>query len=665
MTNGGMVNITTSGSVAGDITVTNATGAVTVNQGDGGNVAVSDTGTGLPVIVTGGVVDTIDVVGAVTVTGTASTTTVSVDAHNYIVSITDGNYAANTAAGTITHVSLTDAASGSIVADNALTTLDLSGVNSSVEVNPGNLVGNTNTDLTLNLHAGSNSYLAMDAGYSTLHIDLLGDATLGLANGGVSPWYISGSGTLSFNQEQSTNVTLVLHQHAGLTGLTMVGGSLDASDSAGSVNIATNGSTAIIGGSGDDTINVLSTTITQGIGLGSGTNTLTLATGTTTLDIQATVFGGTGSNNTLVMDVTDAAADSADNQFASAVSGFQILSLSQETTAEVVDLPNLGAFTTVISAGAASTGTLTLDGFADNGTLELAGVGDVTVNMASGATALNIALDYVGAMAEGTVTAAGVQHLSIAANDMTASVVAGTNTDTLTFADTAATAITVTGNANLVLTPDGSAHVISVDASGMTGGLNYTTAVGDAQTVHGGQGANIITASNAGDVVYGGAGSDQLTAAASGVTLYAGSAASTLTDFATSGNDTLVGSTTANDTFIVGGGQAGTANNCTVIQNVHSGDVIMLASAASFLSTEVTVSTYLPDLQTYLNAAVQAAGASANSVEWFQYAGNTYLVENHAANENHFTALTDQVVELHGLVNLSSATFSSGGIHMG
>ena len=324
-------------------------------------------------------------------------------------------------------------------------------------------------------------------------------------------------------------------------------------------------------------------------------------------------------------------------------------------------------------AGFALPGSMTFEGFANNGTLDLTGaVTTVTVDMAAGADTLNLQVDHSGALAVGTV-AVEVANVNITVNDSSTQVVnsatvpvtPGTNTDTLTLTDASATHITVAGNANLTLTGDAAATgLVSVDASAMTGGLTYTTVVGAPETVHGGHGTNTIIASNTGDVVYGGAAADQLTALSTGVTLNSGTAGSTLTD-SSSGNDTLNGGA-GNDTFVVSGAHTGSTIPAheTVIDGAHTSDVITLSGVNATEIGHATVTAYTPTFGALLNAAVVLDGATANQVAWFQYQGNTYIVENAAASETTFGS-SDKIVELHGLIDLSTATVVSNSIHIG
>lgn len=72
------------------------------------------------------------------------------------------------------------------------------------------------------------------------------------------------------------------------------------------------------------------------------------------------------------------------------------------------------------------------------------------------------------------------------------------------------------------------------------------------------------------------------------------------------------------------------------------------------LSTGVTEST-----QAYLTQAIAALGD--NDAGWFQYGGNTYIVQDAGANGNTFVDGQDVVVMITGLVDLSTASFNTSG----
>ena len=61
--------------------------------------------------------------------------------------------------------------------------------------------------------------------------------------------------------------------------------------------------------------------------------------------------------------------------------------------------------------------------------------------------------------------------------------------------------------------------------------------------------------------------------------------------------------------------------------------------------------------QDYANAAI--VNNDAGDVAWFQFGGNTYVIENVSGNGANFVNNQDVVVRINGLVDLSTAAFSS------
>ena len=106
-------------------------------------------------------------------------------------------------------------------------------------------------------------------------------------------------------------------------------------------------------------------------------------------------------------------------------------------------------------------------------------------------------------------------------------------------------------------------------------------------------------------------------------------------------------------------------NTYTTITDGLSGDSIQLKHSATDAFT--TAKVVLGDtavFQDYANAVVNAGGNSVANfhIGWFQYAGNTYIVESeHDATVTlNFTNGTDLVVKLSGLVDLSTASLNNG-----
>lgn len=251
----------------------------------------------------------------------------------------------------------------------------------------------------------------------------------------------------------------------------------------------------------------------------------------------------------------------------------------------------------------------------------------------------------------GTLTVANVETINISTSDLITDVVSAVDTITLTLAAVDATTINVTGDSDLILLNSGNTKVTSIDASDLTGDLTVTSYnTTTSATIQGGSGNDNITAANL-DKVFGGAGND---------TLVAGDLAE------------LTGGTGA-DTFEAK--TATTKNSYATIKdfNKAEGDSIKFANATDFQNTKVTLASTI-GFEEYLDKAASIAGGGngtsvgtiANGVSWFTYTDletgtNTYLVHNVGAADATFTAGTDKVIKVTGVVDFSTASLNLDG----
>ena len=131
------------------------------------------------------------------------------------------------------------------------------------------------------------------------------------------------------------------------------------------------------------------------------------------------------------------------------------------------------------------------------------------------------------------------------------------------------------------------------------------------------------------------------------------------------GVDNLTGGA-ASDTFVVHAfttattGDAQTKLAYDVITDASAGDVVQFGSAGissgtwSFTSEAISLgaaATY----SDYLDVA--AASATGGVIRWFQFGGNTYIVQDRSTGTT-FQNGTDVVVELTGLVNVQGSTYA-------
>jgi S-layer protein len=111
-----------------------------------------------------------------------------------------------------------------------------------------------------------------------------------------------------------------------------------------------------------------------------------------------------------------------------------------------------------------------------------------------------------------------------------------------------------------------------------------------------------------------------------------------------------------NDTFDVADATTN-VNSYSTITDLASGDAIKFgAVAAKFLPAKVTLGDTAV-FQDLANAAI--ANGSQGDVAWFQYGGNTFVVEHAQPGGVTFLNNSDVIVKITGLVDLSTASFSS------
>lgn len=484
------------------------------------------------------------------------------------------------------------------------------------------------TALTVNTTGklGAIAIATANNSYKSLTLNAEGATTLtntALVADGVTKLSVTGAGSLT-----STTAGVGVDLVTGFAALTVV----DASAATGNVSVKVDPSKAsFTGGAGNDTVELSSTSITNPIAAGAGTDTLKLTDAN-----AATISGATT---------------------ATYLSGFEALSLSGAGTS-TVDVSKLGAIDAVTLA---TTTVTTLTNLVSGGTISLADTQSAGVTLTNAKWAavtstadvlnINVALKHASTLhAAGTVTTTGIETINIVSTDNTASdatYVAGvTNKNTLTLVDTGtaltpsattATTVNVSGTAALDLTY---AAAKVVDASAMSGNFTYTTGTTGA-TVTGGAGSDTLTAATSATGTYtlnGGAGNDTLTANA--------------------GTNVLTGGA-GNDTFVVA-----VANTNKVVMSTitdfSAGDTLKLLNKATetFTAAKVTLATGATEsLAAYANAAAAGDGNTNGAIKWFQFGGDTYVVEDQSTGAT-FVDGTDVLVKLTGLIDLSNASFS-------
>lgn len=369
--------------------------------------------------------------------------------------------------------------------------------------------------------------------------------------------------------------------------------------------------------------------------------------------VTFTTAPGAYANATAVAAALAAAIDASADYVATAASG--VITITRADGGNFVvgaaSATTGGGAADVVSASTVDTpavaaGTLALTKVVANATLELGGAATNTSVALADATGtadvLNV-VTKVGAsnIAFGTLTAEGVETINITATDTAATTI---NTSSLTINDAALKNLVVTGNGAVNLTLGANVQsLVSLDGTAMTGKLTATTNGVVAQTIKGGSGDDALTSKSTGTVadrLEGGAGNDHLYAN-KGMTMMLGGA----------GKDTFhidVASTNVNSAATIG--------------DLGSGDVIMFAGADAFKSAAISLDTTAV-FQDYANAAI-ASITSDNDLAWFQFGGNTYIVQekNAGTNADVFVNNEDFIVKITGTVDLSTASFNTAGI---
>nr|WP_273423630.1 hypothetical protein [Halomonas sp.] len=395
-------------------------------------------------------------------------------------------------------------------------------------------------------------------------------------------------------------------------------GTVDASEATGNLNLtvantaAGNLATGVTArsvtlGAGDDVLTALGNISVGSFVGGEGTDTINVdgTSGTLVDDLVANVSGF----EVLGLDALNGAVSAA----TLANVGFQSLVL---TDANGGTVNNIGASTEVslVNTGANSSATFNLVAGVEDLNLslekDLAGVSTFTV---VNTNAVNLTVDFV----ENDDSTA----------DATLAVTAAADLET----------VTITGTQDVSFDGSGLGELTSVDASALVG--DATLEVGNGVTVTGSAGDDSITFAESAEVT-GGAGEDVfvaslVTATDAGVPRF-----SSITDLNADEDDSV---------------EFGAAG--TVLSTATTGtDVNIITEADLGLAPGATV--------TFADFLNMASDQAAGTLSGFEFAGNTYLVEDNTATTtgpvagNTFDATADFIVELTGSVDLTEFTYA-------
>lgn len=458
---------------------------------------------------------------------------------------------------------------------------------------------------------------------------------------------ITGSAALALNLASGTNTALVTIDGSAATGnLTLTNTAVATSIKTGAGNdtftstvVGTTKST-VVSGAGNDIVTLAGGLVAgSSVTLGDGNDTLlgTTVVAASTASAVTVIDGGAGTDS--VSSLLINAGNGA--QFAN----FEGLSIGASTAldASLLTASTITALTidgnasgTLTGVKAAQSLTVNADNGA-NGTTTLT-FSDVTGTADSYSISFN-AITTGTAAAPTTISADTIAIAGIEAVAIHSGAAAGVAANSITLTDANAKTLTIDGSQALTV-----AFATAFGTAGATTGVSSI----DGSTATGKLAINVtsVAAAAAGLTVIGGAAVDTLTTAA----------------FAT----TLTGNA-GNDSFVVAGTTVGVGASATpiftTITDFTKGDTITLVNAAgatSFTTTKVDVSAAIN-----LAAALDLAGSTDTTgtnadVSWFQYGGNTYVVQDNTLNVAKTLATGDVVIKLTGLLDLSTAAVATG-----
>jgi len=549
---------------------------------------------------------------------------------------------------TMTAATLNSVDSNAAVKGTALTTLNISGAYAASRTVT---ITNSTAGHSLTINASGTGYDTLGTTENKTVVTDTAAKTVNIAstvaknsvdvsnNSAMTALNISGSAALKAYVGATSLVTLDASAATGnLTLGTLAAATTSVKGGSGNDSFSLAATTAVTvdSGAGNDTVSLTSAIATgSSIKLGDGNDTLKYAaTGSVTTSTTTVVDGGAGTD-TLSSKLLNGANST---QF----TGFEYLGLDETTG--TYDTTLLAGVTGYALTGAATNATFSgiskandLHVLADGATSTTLTIGSVTGLSDS----YNISFEGTGAstataaapttIGAGTVVVAGIENLTIAAggtgytNDTITLTAANLRTLTVTGASTkASVAFTAAGTATSSDSNDG---VSLIDGSAFTGKLTVDVA--------------------------------NVTANAAGITVKGGSGADTLTS--TSGQSITLTGGAGNDSFVVSATVAAsaTAPKMATISDFSAGDSITLVDRGTEVWTAAKASIgSATSLVTALGNVLGTDNGTTNAtIKWFQYGGNTYIVEALGAAA-HTSALetTDLVVKITGLVDLSNAS---------
>lgn len=533
-------------------------------------------------------------------------------------------------------------------------------------------ITNAKADHALTINVDGTGYKADGSEVQTVVTDTVAKTLTVNATGSKSSLDVSGSTTAT-----AVNVTgaAALKLDVDVANIKSVDGSAATGNlNLGTINAAT---TTVKTGSGNDqfTLGAAKLTVDAGAGndivtlsgavaagstiaLGAGNDTLLAAAGSvaaSTVTAITSIDAGDGTDSVAANLITAGNAAQFKN--------FELLNLDSTTGLDLALLAANNTLTGLTMSSASTTATyqnvskafgLTVDfignNSADVNTLQLkdaTGTADAyTITFAADNSAATSAPTAANVQA-GRVITAGIENYNIVSGGAKA-----WNEITLG-ANTSAQTVTITGAANLDLDFNGAfgsttapaTGVTLIDGSAATGKLDINT-------------TNVVAAT-AGLTVKGGSANDTILLAQK-ATVDAGAGDDTITVSSAGGTITTGAGKDMVDVKAAVTGSTSAPVITTIADFTLGSDKLTFADKGTetFTATKVDVGTATALFGGTVNALDLAATADATTnaaITWFQYAGDTYVVQDLSASTTAFTA-TDIVVKLTGLVDLSTLT---------
>lgn len=616
---------------------------------------------GKAVSVTGGT-------GATAITGKGLTSVTVKNGGAVTIDNLENTVAATTAKGTtLTSVTLDSVNADSAVKGEGLTDITIKGA--TVLANTVT-VTNAKADHALTVNVDGTGYKTDGTAVQTVVVDTAAKTITVNATGSKSSLALTGStAATTVNITGSADLTLAaLASATKIDGSAATGGLTLGDLNAGTVTVSTGAgkdsfviqATAKVtadAGAGDDTV-TLKSALAAGstLNLGAGNDKLLNSAGsvaTSTATAVTVIDAGDGTDTVSASLINAGNAAQFKNFEALDISAAATLDVELMTGSTITGLTLTGSAGTSVVSNVATGVGLTVSG--DN----TGGTHTINVKGAAAATDNTFAITFDGAAAAtapgaasikaGTTILEGIESISIAS-------AGGANTwNSIALTDAKLKTVTITGDKNLDLTFVGTngtntaagagGAVNSIDGSAATGKLsiNTTNVVADDKsgvglTVKGGSANDTITLAQKATVLAG-AGDDSIVVSDSGATVTGGD-----------GKDTI---NVSADLY------SAAADITTITDFVLGTDKLTLNDLGTevFNATKVDISA-ATTLEKALGIAIGNVAGNANAqISWFQYGGNTFIVENQTAAAVVTDAnTTDIVVKLTGLIDLSGLT---------